>query len=412
MKKILVLTSTFPKNENDKVPTFVKDQITNLKKKYLDIEFLVVVPEVPDGLKNTQSKYFKEIRFHYFWPFRFEKLVGRGIIPSIKENKLRFLLIPFYIVSQIITLLSVIKKERPSLIYAHWFTPQAISCYVASFFYDIPFVFTTHAQDVIIMKKIPVLGKFIAKKIIKKSKAWTCDSLSTEERLINTIGRENFQKDKSLVIPMAVDANSYEEIQELNYPKYSHLEKQFNILFIGRFAEIKGVEYLINTFSKIYQEFPHANLILGGDGPLRDKYSHLISELKIPKNRIIFTGYVDKGLKKYLFNIAKLVIIPSILSDTGHREGMPVVLLESLYFGKMTMASKYCNAEDVIINSNNGYIFDPLEEVNFLETVKTIANLNQEAFTKIEKNAKKIGSSFTDKNLTEKYYSHLFKNYI
>ena len=39
-KKIMVLTSTFPKNDKDEVPSFVKDQIVNLSKEYKFLDFM------------------------------------------------------------------------------------------------------------------------------------------------------------------------------------------------------------------------------------------------------------------------------------------------------------------------------------------------------------------------------------
>ena len=89
-------------------------------------------------------------------------------MPSIKENKLRIFLVPFYFIFQVLNTFSLVIKEKPDIIYAHWFTPQAISAYLAKLFFKIPYVFTTHAQDVIVLKKIPILGKLIAKLVIKK----------------------------------------------------------------------------------------------------------------------------------------------------------------------------------------------------------------------------------------------------
>ena len=89
-KKIMVLTSTFPKNDKDEVPSFVKDQIVNLSKEYKFLDFTVVAPETNFGTldKIEASDHFNEVRYHYFWPRRFEILIGKGIIPTIKKINL------------------------------------------------------------------------------------------------------------------------------------------------------------------------------------------------------------------------------------------------------------------------------------------------------------------------------------
>tara|TARA_Y100000817_G_scaffold314657_1_gene314396 strand:- start:2210 stop:3466 length:1257 start_codon:yes stop_codon:yes gene_type:complete len=411
-KKILVLSSTFPKNDKDEVPTFVKDQIINLKKEYDFLDFTVVVPETNDGVASDQSEYFKEIRYHYFWPRRFEVLIGKGIVPTIKKNKLTFFLVPFYFLAQLIVALKISRRIKPDLIYSHWFTPQGITAYIVSIIYKIPFTFTTHAQDVIVLRKIPIFGPFLARQAIKKSSAWTCDSKSTEERLIKTIGINNFDENKSLSVPMAVDSTTYENLSVQSYPNLKSIEKDFNLLFIGRFAEIKGVEYLLKLFKEINKKYSDINLILGGDGNLKNDYEKLISQLKIKKDKVIFTGYVDKELKKYLFDISNIKFIPSILSSTGHKEGLPVVLLESLYFGKVVMASKYCNAEEVLEDGRSGFLFDPLNLEKSLKLFEKVYNLPKGRVDEIEKNSLETGLKYTSASLTKVYYEHLFADFI
>jgi len=411
-KKILVLSSTFPKNDNDTVPTFVKDQIINLKKEYEFLDFTVVVPETNDGTEPVKTKYFEEIRYHYFWPRKFEVLIGKGIVPTIKNNKFTFFLVPFYFLCQLIIVLKISKKIKPDLIYSHWFTPQGITAYIVSKMYNIPYTFTTHAQDVIVLKKIPLIGPVIARKAIKNSSAWTCDSKSTEERLISTIGINNFEEHKSLVVPMAVDSDTYENLKTKKYPELESIKNNFNLLFIGRFAEIKGVEYLLKLFKLISDKYPNINLILGGDGNLINDYKNLINELQIDKDKVIFTGYVDKELKKYLFEISDIKFIPSILSSTGHKEGLPVVLLESLYFGKIIMVSKFCNAEEIIEDKKSGFLFDPNKLSESFEIFEKVYNMPNEELTKIKNNSFKKGKMYTSSSLTEVYFKHLIADFI
>ena len=197
-----------------------------------------------------------------------------------------------------------------------------------------------------------------------------------------------------------------------SYPNLKSIEKDFNLLFIGRFAEIKGVEYLLKLFKEINKKYSDINLILGGDGNLKNDYEKLISQLKIKKDKVIFTGYVDKELKKYLFDISNIKFIPSILSSTGHKEGLPVVLLESLYFGKVVMASKYCNAEEVLEDGRSGFLFDPLNLEKSLKLFEKVYNLPKGRVDEIEKNSLETGLKYTSASLTKVYYEHLFADFI
>ena len=114
--KVLLLTSTFPKNNKDTVPSFVMDQIIKLKQNYAHMSFIVLVPHINDGLDIENSEHFTQVRYHYFFPNRYEKLAGRGIVPSIKENKLRIFLVPFYFIFQVLNTFSLVIKEKPDII--------------------------------------------------------------------------------------------------------------------------------------------------------------------------------------------------------------------------------------------------------------------------------------------------------
>ena len=411
MKKIIVVTSTFPKSDDDKVPAFVRDQIINLKSQYKDLNFHVLVPNYSDKIKIQKLEHFEEIRYHYFWPRRHEKLAGRGILPSLKENKLRYFLIPFFVLSQLINLIILTKKVKPDIIYAHWFTPQAITTSIVSILFGVPFVFTTHAQDVIILKKIPFFGKRIANFVVKRATAWTSDSKMTEENLKNTIDQKYYKKEKGLVVPMPINDTKYSNIEIDKFIELDNVKNKY-LLFIGRFAEKKGVESLLDIFKELINLNNNLFLILAGDGPLKQDYKQHIEEIGIDTNRIIFTGYVNKAQKKYLFKESDIFIAPSLLTKEGDIEGLPVVIIESLYFGKLTIASFQSNAKEIISDKKNGFIIDPTNTMDSVEKINEILKLNINETNEIKKNAKILGEKFTDKHLTKKYYQHLFSPLI
>lgn len=411
MKKIIVLTSTLPKSYNDKVPAFVRDQIKNLKLQYNDLEFYILVPWYSDFLEIEKQYEYNEIRYHYFWPRKYEKLVGRGIIPSIKENRFRIILIPFYIFFQFINLVYLTKKLKPSLIYAHWFTPQAITASIVSVLFRVPFVFTTHAQDAIILKKIPIFGKLVTNFVVKRAKAWTSDSIKTEENLKSIVDKKFYKFEKKLVIPMPINDTEYQITQPDKFIEINNSKNKY-ILCIGRFAEKKGIHFLLDIYKELIKENKNLYLIISGDGPLKKNYFKQINELHLDKKNIIFTGYVNKAQKKYLFQLSDIFIAPSIQTKGGDVEGLPVVILESLYFGKVTVASLQSNAGEIISDGVNGFLIDPTNIKQSSEKINNILKLNKFELKKIEENAKILSSSFSDKYLTEKYYEHLIRPFI
>ena len=306
MKNILVLTSTFPKNLYDNVPLFVYDQISSIKKKYESINFLVLVPHYYDKKTYVNDLEINQIRYHYFWPFKFEKLVGRGILSTIKKNKLYFILIPFFIIAQLITTITYVKKFKPDLIYAHWFFPQALTALIVKKIFGVPYVFTTHAYDAIIMKRIPLFGKYIAKKIIENSNSYTSDSLNAETKLHSFFNNKIYNSEKSLVLPMPVKFRDNLKVSEnvIKVTKKSN-SKEKVLLYIGRFASKKGVNLLIEIFSHLNNEIGNTKLIIAGGGNELEKYKKKVTGLKLDE-KVYFVGYVNSTEKKLLYDIRRL----------------------------------------------------------------------------------------------------------
>ena len=177
-KKILVLASTFPINDSDNVPNFVKDQIIEFKNINQSMEFIIIAPSVKN--QNPQkNNNFTHLRYRYFFR-KMERLTEKGILPTIKNNPVYVFLIPLFIISQIFFTIKIVKRNKPHHIYAHWVTPQAITALIVKKLYNIPFSFSSHAHDAEILTKLPIVGKYLLNSIVKNSYKFTFDSINTE----------------------------------------------------------------------------------------------------------------------------------------------------------------------------------------------------------------------------------------
>ena len=75
---ILVLASTFPINEKDTVPSFVKDLVISLKNYNPDTNLTVIAPSYGKR-KPELHPQFNHLRYRYFIK-RFENLTKKGLI--------------------------------------------------------------------------------------------------------------------------------------------------------------------------------------------------------------------------------------------------------------------------------------------------------------------------------------------
>lgn len=402
--KILVLTSTFPKYSGDMVPSFVQDQIITLKENYPYLNFIVVAPDDNKKINPQLSQQYKEYRFRYFVK-RLQSLNELGILPSIKKNFFLGLILPFYLISQFFFTIKVVYKEKPDLIYAHMVTPQAILSFLIKKLYKIPYVFSTHAHDATILAKIPILGKIVLNGIIKNSKSFTSDTPEIENNLKRLIKKKNWKQTKSNIVPMGVNVKKYDN----TYPD-SFLNVDSNkiiISFLGRFVEKKGVEILINTFAEILNTNQNIHLLICGKGSLKDKYLEIISDLDIDQQIQVVDVFNDIGKLKYIYNLSDIIVVPSIKTSGGDTEGLPVVLLESLYFGKTVIASIESNAGSVIDDGVNGFLFSHNIENNFRLTIEKVLKNNVYTNNEFSSKAKATGLKYSWSELSKIYYKIL-----
>jgi glycosyltransferase involved in cell wall biosynthesis len=96
----------------------------------------------------------------------------------------------------------------------------------------------------------------------------------------------------------------------------------------------------------------------------------------------------------------------------GDEEGLPVVVLESLNSQTITVASYQSNANEVISNEVNGFLFDPENLEESLKVFKKAILLNKTDTRKIIESANITGNKFLTKNTSKLFYNHLFKNIL
>lgn len=410
--KILITTSTLPVSEDDKVPAFVKDQAIELKKKYPSIDILVHAPH--SALSKTLNrklgtKYYKDVRFHYFWPFRWELLAGHAIMPTLKQNKLLYLQIPFLFLFQFISLLRLARKENPDLLYAHWFTPQAINTALVSKLTRTPFVFTTHASDVSVLRKFPFSKKLVAW-VCRHAYAYTAVSERTATKLESFFDKKDWTdiyRDKLTIIPMGVsltapiikntDIKRVKKIYKL--PDHKKI-----ILFLGRLAEKKGVNYLIEAFSNLSDEIAKdLQLVIAGDGQLKDYLVKQTEKLKL--DNVTFTGYVYGKNKDALIDVANYTCFPSIIDSSGDSEGFPVVIMESLAAGKIVLASNVSGGETILKSGQSGFIFDQKSAKNLKQSLMKAVSLSEKERLNMQKKSRNLASQFSWPLIAEKHYA-------
>ena len=127
------------------------------------------------------------------------------------------------------------------------------------------------------------------------------------------------------------------------------------VLFVGRFAPLKGIDALLGALADLKTTMPRLRLLLvGGDGT-RSRSSldlaRMAQDLDI-QDRVTFAGRVDQARLPDYYNACDLLAVPS------HYESFGLVLLEALACGIPVVTTRVGAAETIIQPGKNGIIVD------------------------------------------------------
>jgi glycosyltransferase involved in cell wall biosynthesis len=134
------------------------------------------------------------------------------------------------------------------------------------------------------------------------------------------------------------------------------------ILYVGRLAEKKGIEYLLTAMASRPLASLPASLVILGDGALRGRLNALAAELKLG-NRVRFLPSVSHEELGYHMAAADILCVPSVVAESGDQEGRPTVLVEAAACGVPAVASDVGGIREWIDNGYNGILVpqaDPL----------------------------------------------------
>lgn len=155
-------------------------------------------------------------------------------------------------------------------------------------------------------------------------------------------------------IPYFCDLTTYREAAA---KKRDQFKSTVDVLFSGQLIERKGVDLLIEAFSRIHEETPKLRIRLLGTGPLRNKLGSMI-----PANcrgRIQFLGFKEPTETPSVFAASDIFVLPS------RYDGWGVVVNEALGAGLPLIVSDRVGAQDLVNDGINGFIIpagsiDPL----------------------------------------------------
>lgn len=164
------------------------------------------------------------------------------------------------------------------------------------------------------------------------------------------------------VVPNGIDTARFSDDHgsrdiraELNIPAGARV-----VGTVGRLAEIKRQDLLIQGFAEISKACPDTHLLLIGDGPMRADLQELARKLNLA-DRVHFAGYRADP--------APFVRSMSVFALTSRSEGMPLSVLEAWAAGVPVVASRVGGLPELIRQDSTGLLFESGSAPEFAASV-------------------------------------------
>ena len=143
----------------------------------------------------------------------------------------------------------------------------------------------------------------------------------------------------------------------------SVLLQKKQVLFVGRLAKEKQVPELIEIWSLVEKNHPQWELVIVGDGAERPLVEKKIEELHLRQVKLI--GKTPDVFLHY--RSSQILVLSSAY------EGLPLVLIEGLFFG-LSEISYNCpmGPNEIIINKENGYVIEYEDRKSFVAGLKRL----------------------------------------
>lgn len=200
-----------------------------------------------------------------------------------------------------------------------------------------------------------------SKKIVEYLTKFYCDKTATE-LIVPTektykLFKEKYKYDRNIhIIPTGIETERFKiEKQDYVYvdeirKKYSINKDDFVILFVGRLADEKSVDLLIDSQADFIKENKNCKLLIVGDGPDINQYKKQTKKLKI-ENNVIFTGKVDWDKVPFYYAAA------SVFATASRTETQGLTVIEAFSASLPVIAADDPSFSNIVIDDLNGYLF-------------------------------------------------------
>jgi glycosyltransferase involved in cell wall biosynthesis len=121
------------------------------------------------------------------------------------------------------------------------------------------------------------------------------------------------------------------------------------LVCVGRLCEAKGQILLVDAVAELKRRGVRVNLVLAGDGPLREEIESQVRQLGL-EDAVHITGWISSGQVRDEILRARALVLPSFA------EGLPVVIMEALALKRPVITTFVAGIPELVKAEENGWL--------------------------------------------------------
>jgi glycosyltransferase involved in cell wall biosynthesis len=214
--------------------------------------------------------------------------------------------------------------------------------------------------------------KNIFYKVIEKIGLMFCDYFGSQNEEDLNIIKKLTKKNKIFYEGNGIDKykmdyiyNSISEQEIKDLKKDLKISDENVIMLMGaRFEKVKNHDLLLKALAQLKNnQIKNFVCILLGQGELEIHIKSMVKELQL-ENNIIYLGYKE--------DIYKYIKMADIAILTSFKEGIPRILMESMYFEKPVVATDVLGTRELVINNVTGLLSKPTDCLKLEKNIKKL----------------------------------------
>jgi glycosyltransferase involved in cell wall biosynthesis len=217
-----------------------------------------------------------------------------------------------------------VRQLKPALVHAH-FGPSAVVALPLVQHLRVPLIVTFHGYDATVRQECAnkfhyTFRAYWRKKALLQHRASLFIAVS--EFIRKKLLEQGYPNDRILVHYIGVDTEFFQADPSVS--------RRPIVLFAARLMEKKGCEYVIRAMEKVQASHPSWELVIIGDGPLRQSLEQLARE---KLRRFRFLGVQPAAVIRDWMNQSNVFCVPSVVARDGDAEGFGLVFAEAQAMG-------------------------------------------------------------------------------